>query len=164
MDKDNLVTLGIENDMGLIVLDRVESDVDAALLWYTNEYSSANSALTFVLSHENSQALEAVYEKRTNKLVYYYIDLDKLSEVDKIVAITDNSAYKFSKGELEEGLGKLIPIKDTNELIRMKDNYSDKVLTTPTYNFKDKQGKDVKVSLVLNKYGHRLNCVYIVFR
>lgn len=143
-----------------VELNKVEEDEEKALLWELDDNSKVNTGLTFVLRNINIP-VEAIYERETNRLLMFNINLEELCHHTKLLLeykLEDDGEVLTAELDIEnldEQL-KLVGIKALNEDALP-------VFGIPEYFYEDTYGNKGKVTLWLNKYGHRMNLLHLSF-
>lgn len=151
-------TIGLKNKVSKIILEKVSTDEDEALLWESNQTSTVNSNVTFVLTHINFPELEAIYEKGTNRLLMFNINTDMLDNDTEVFIVTDEYEYKLDINNIEESM--------KNFGFNRIDVDGNRAFVTPTYKVIDNSvDPEEENSLVfwLNKYGHRINQIHLKY-
>lgn len=139
-------------------LRKVETDDDQASMWEVDETSTVTNNLTFLMSHLRLP-VDIIYEKSTNNILMFNIRLDDIADSHRLVLDFniegEELRAEFKPVDIEEQL-KLLGIERC-------DSDGEKVFATPTYEYEDKDGNKAKIVLWLNKYGHRMNYMYLSF-
>ena len=155
-----ITRIALQHGIMEVELNKVEEDEEKALLWDLDEHNGVNTGLTFVMRNINIP-VEAIYERETNRLLMFNVNLDELCCHTKILI----------EYQLEEGSETLTTLLDTEcldeqlKLIGINALNEDtlKLFATPEYLYEDNKGNVGKLTLWLNKYGHRLNLLRLSF-
>lgn len=154
-ENENELCVSIIQDGIMIKLCKNETSEEEAELWYNDTSTLYNEEEKLILGHINFDNIKAIYDRTTEALEYFVIDLQQLKDSSNIIINTGNKSLKLSMDYMLKDICLL------NEYVPYK---RESLLNTDyTYNIADSNNNIMKLRFRFNNINAKHSALVIEF-